>query len=496
MKKLLVIILCVLGTLCGCNKNVASDVFERDIVSVDINTVETGKTDDVEFKASVNIGDEVYSSAVLSIDEENTISLTDRHTYTLKLNDKSYKLNNCYGDPSYMRDYISRAALAQNGVLVPKCTYADLSIDGDNKGLYILEENVDEDFVKNNLGEGGNLYKPAKGCTMRTDTTDYSAYTLVCGQDENFNNLKILSDKTGKLTDGKKGDEESFLDVDTFLNCMAFDYVFGSYDSINGSGNNYYIYEKDGRFTMIPCNMSGAMGGYEDEDIANLDEPYNGEDVSFPLVTKLLSIEEYKQKYYGYVENYVEWAEINIPEMVEKQSAVIDIYAKNAESAFYTYDEYRNAIALYEEPADETQTEETTQATTVATTVESTSEQTTEAETETTTVKSRELKIGTYVVSDSYTSSQAIGMRVTSPADKKKNTAEKTKTETAQTEQTQTKSDEKQLPTEASDTGRRITYSKIYEKQDFSIVTYMLERIQKIKDELLSVNGEDNSKTE
>jgi hypothetical protein len=85
---------------------------------------------------------------------------------------------------------------------------------------------------------------------------------------------------------------------------------------------------------------------------------------------------------------------------------------------------------------------------------------------------------------------------VTSPADKKKNTAEKTKTETPQTEQTQTKSDEKQLPTEASDTGRRITYSKIYEKQDFSIVTYMLERIQKIKDELLSVNGEDNSKTE
>jgi hypothetical protein len=459
--------------------------------------VETGKTDEVEFRASVNMGDEVCSGAVLTIDEENTSSITDRHTYTLKLSDKSYKLNNCYGDPSYMRDYISRAALAQNGVLVPKCTYASLSIDGENKGLYLLEENVDEDFVKNNLGEGGNLYKPAKGCTLKTDTTDYSAYTLVCGQDEKFNNLKILSDKTEKLKDGEKGDEESFLDVDTFLNCMAFDYVFGSYDSINGSGNNYYIYEKDGCFTMIPCNMSGAMGGYEDEDNANLDEPYNGEDVNFPLVTKLLSIDEYKQKYYGYVENYLEWAEINIPEMVEKQSAVIDVYAKNAESAFYTYDEYCNAISLDEEPEDETVTEATTQTVTQATTSEeSTSEQTTKSETAT--AKSKELKIGTFVVSDSYTSSQAIGMKVTSPADKKQNTTEKTKTEQANTEITQNKSeaDKQQLPTESSNTGKRITYSKIYEKQDFSIVTYMLERIQKIKDEIATVDFENNTDSE
>ncbi len=491
MKKLLVIIFCLLCTsFYGCKSKSVSNVFESDIVTVDVNTVETGKTEEPEFKASVNIGDKVCSSAILSIDEENTVSLTDRNTYTLKLNDKCYKLNNCYGDPSYMRDYISRAALEQNGVIVPKCTYASLSIDGDNKGLYILEENVDEDFVKNNLGNGGNLYKPAKGCTLRTDTTDYSDYTLVCGQDKDFNNLKILSDKTEKLTDGEKGDDESFLDVDTFLKCIAFDYVFGSYDSINGSGNNYYIYEKDGRFTMIPCNMSGAMGGYEDEDNANLDEPYNGEDVSFPLVTKLLSVDEYKQKYYGYVENYVEWAESNIPDMVEKQSAVIDRYAKNAESAFYTYDEYRNAIALDEEPTDETQTE-TTQATTqtvtqAATSEESTSEQTTKSET--TTAKSKELKIGTFVVSDSYTSSQAIGMRVTSPADKKQYAAEKAKTEqTQETAQVQTKSDAQQLPTESGDTGRRITYSKIYEKQDFSIVTYMLERIQKIKEELATV---------
>lgn len=70
-------------------------------------------------------------------------------------------LNNIIQDNTYMKDYISYTLMNSFGVDSPLCSYADIYVNGEEWGLYLAVEGIEDSFLKRNYGsEQGELYKP------------------------------------------------------------------------------------------------------------------------------------------------------------------------------------------------------------------------------------------------------------------------------------------------------------------------------------------------
>lgn len=70
-------------------------------------------------------------------------------------------LNNIIQDNTYMKDYLVYQMMAENGVPSPLCSYVYITVDGEDWGLYLAVEGVEDSFLARNYGtDFGELYKP------------------------------------------------------------------------------------------------------------------------------------------------------------------------------------------------------------------------------------------------------------------------------------------------------------------------------------------------
>lgn len=70
-------------------------------------------------------------------------------------------LNNIIQDNTYMKDYLAYQMMEEMGVAAPLCSYAYITVNGEDWGLYLAVEAVEESFLQRNYGNNyGDLYKP------------------------------------------------------------------------------------------------------------------------------------------------------------------------------------------------------------------------------------------------------------------------------------------------------------------------------------------------
>lgn len=102
-----------------------------------------------------------------------TVSSMDSSRYSLKIefghydSAKSYHgldklcLNNIIQDNTYMKDYLSYTLMENFGADTPLCSYVYITVNGEDWGLYLAVEGVEDSFLKRNYGsDSGELYKP------------------------------------------------------------------------------------------------------------------------------------------------------------------------------------------------------------------------------------------------------------------------------------------------------------------------------------------------
>ncbi len=131
---------------------------------------------------------EEYSMCSVVIDGENysnigirakgntslsNVSQMDSNRYSFKLefdqydSTKSYygldkiSLNNIIQDNTYMKDYLVYRMMGEFGVAAPLCSYVYITVNGEDFGLYLAVESIEESFLQRNYGNDyGELYKP------------------------------------------------------------------------------------------------------------------------------------------------------------------------------------------------------------------------------------------------------------------------------------------------------------------------------------------------
>lgn len=103
----------------------------------------------------------------------STVASMDSDRYSFKLEFDHYNegqtyrgldklcLNNTIQDTTYMKDYLSYTMMKEFGVNAPLCSYVFITVNGQDWGLYLAVEAVEESFLQRNYGKDyGELYKP------------------------------------------------------------------------------------------------------------------------------------------------------------------------------------------------------------------------------------------------------------------------------------------------------------------------------------------------
>lgn len=70
-------------------------------------------------------------------------------------------LNNIIQDSTYMKDFLSYQLMREAGVPSPLCSYSYITVNGEDWGLYLAVEDIEDAFLQRNYGaDYGELYKP------------------------------------------------------------------------------------------------------------------------------------------------------------------------------------------------------------------------------------------------------------------------------------------------------------------------------------------------
>ncbi len=177
---------------------------------------------------------------------------------------KKLNLNNNYSDSTLMREYISYELMEQMGLPTPAHSYMYVTVNGEERGLFLGVEAVDETFLANNYGSNdGFLFKPdGTGSDLKYISDDIEDYTGI-GLKTNEGNIdqSKLVEMLDAINNG--GDIEKYIDVDEMLRYFAVNTALVNLDSYQGNmKHNYYLYEQNGVFSIIPWDYNMSFGGF------------------------------------------------------------------------------------------------------------------------------------------------------------------------------------------------------------------------------------------
>ncbi len=391
-----------------------------------VHTVDIVMEDWEEFIADA--ASEEYEAAEIVIDGEayknvglrakgntslSTVASLDSERYSFKIefdhydSAKSYygldkiSLNNLIQDSTMMKDYLSYTMMNEFGVNSPLCSYVYITVNGEDWGLYLAVEGVEEAFLERNYGSDyGELYKPdsmsfgggrGNGMDFDMEEMDFSKLpeasdqtAMFGGGGENggfsfgggmgssdvklqyvdddldsysniWDNAKTditrtdqerLVESLKKLSDNE--DIASVVDIEQVLRYFVVHNYICNDDSYTGMMvHNYYLYEKDGKLSMLPWDYNlgfGTFGGGNATSTVNtpIDSPVSGGSSDRPMLNWIFENEEYTEQYHQYFGEFL--GEVDIQGIINQAYELIRPYVEKDPTAFFTYEEFEQGM--------------------------------------------------------------------------------------------------------------------------------------------------------
>lgn len=151
-------------------------------------------------------------------------------------------------------------------------------------------------------------------------------------------------------------DLETYFDVDAILRFLAAHTVTVNLDSFSSfMAQNYYIYERKGKLTLLPWDYNLAWGGFTSWDVKSvinfpIDTPVDGVQMSErPMIDKFLSNPEYLEKYHEYLQLIVDeyFANGKFEAKIRQIDSLISKNVQEDPSKFCTYEQYQKAVEAF-----------------------------------------------------------------------------------------------------------------------------------------------------
>ena len=310
-------------------------------------------------------------------------------------------LNNNYADATNLKEALIYDMYQYLGADASLYNYAKISVNGEYWGVYLALEGVEDSFQLRNYGtESGELYKPESmdmgggkaqekpdgmpegdaeppggmdrnsgGADLNYTDDDLDSYETIWDGEVTKTNQADHERVVKALKNIAEGNDlETYMDIDNLLRYMAVHVFSVNEDSLSGMmAHNYYLYESDGKLSLIPWDYNLALGGMggmgggmpggsgETEESSGatsvvnspIDDAFSGTD----FFDTLLENETYHSQYEAYLQKLVS-EYINgggFDAFYERVRSQIDELVETDPTAFYSYDEYETAAeTLYQ----------------------------------------------------------------------------------------------------------------------------------------------------
>lgn len=358
-------------------------------------------------------------------------------------------LNNIIQDNTFVKDYLTYQMMLYTDAVAPLCSFAYITVNGEDWGLYLAVESVEDSFIKRNYGnEQGELYKPdsqnmgdgrgnGKGFDMdnikdmfdpntaeskdnnnsftpgdtpfgngntppgnmppegftgeRPDNAPTGGFdkdmggnggmdrvmgsndvSLIYSDDEYSSYSNIFENAKTDITNKDKDrliaalkninentDIESSVDIERVIRYFVVHNFVLNFDSYTGSMiHNYYLYEHDGKLSMIPWDYNLAFSGFQSAGSAQslinypIDTPVSDGTVdSRPMLAWIFKSDEYTQLYHQYFDEFIsEYFDSGyFADMIESLKQMLMPYVEKDPTKFCTYDEFIKGIDTLKE---------------------------------------------------------------------------------------------------------------------------------------------------
>jgi spore coat protein CotH len=374
-------------------------------------------------------------------------------------------LNNIIQDNTYMKDFLTYQLMGAFGVSAPLCSFAAITVNGEEWGLYLAVEGVEEAFLSRNYGKDyGELYKPdsismggghgngrnfqmedwkgfpgqaeeagsqsgsggnafpfgnpperPEGAAFPGGDGDFpvmpedaenaapsgdpaaalderafpegrmrqggppgmggigsSDVSLIYTDDayESYPNIFDNAKTSPSAQDqdrliaalksiNENTDIENSVDIDSVIRYFVVHNFVLNFDSYTGQMiHNYYLYEEEGRLSMIPWDYNLAFGGFESSSSATslvnypIDTPVSGGSVdSRPMLAWIFADEEYTEQYHRYFSEFINTCldSASFSEWIDGVKSLIAPYVESDPTKFCTYEEFETGIDTLKE---------------------------------------------------------------------------------------------------------------------------------------------------
>lgn len=340
-----------------------------------------------------------------------------------------------------MKDYLTYRLMGAFGVAAPLCSYVYITVNGEDWGLYLAVEAVEDSFLQRNYGNDyGELYKPDSmnfgggrgngrdfnmedfmnerndGDTAEPLETvpentpfpelpdDFNPSTMFGNGQGDFDPTAVSEEKQpdsmGSGMPGGMGSEEAKLqyidddpdsystifsstktsiteadqtqlikslktlsegeniedvvDIDQVLRYFVVHNFFVNGDSYTGSMiHNYYLYEEDGKLSMIPWDYNLAFGTFQGRDTGSaindpIDTPLSVTGSGDrPMADWIFNSEESTRLYHHYFAEFLDITDFAA--IIDETEALIATYVEKDPSKFYTTEAFETGVATIRE---------------------------------------------------------------------------------------------------------------------------------------------------
>lgn len=286
-------------------------------------------------------------------------------------------LNNLIQDNTMMKDYLTYQMMNAFGVPSSLSSFVYITVNGEDWGLYLAVEGVEEAFLQRNYGSDyGELYKPDSmsfgggqgsgrdvepsampggGGDFRLESAadvklqyiddDPNSYANI------FDNAKtsVSDGDQARLIDALKSlsgyeNLEEVLDIEPVLRYFVVHNFVVNGDSYTGNMiHNYYLYEEDGRLSMIPWDYNLAFGTFQaGSAVSAVNDPIDEVLSDRPMQAWIFSDEAYTQRYH---ELYAEFLNtVDAAQIINEAYALIADYVEKDPTKFCTYEEFETGV--------------------------------------------------------------------------------------------------------------------------------------------------------
>jgi hypothetical protein len=241
-----------------------------------------------EFPAAISVDGE--SLSLVSVRKKGFYGSSDQYKPSLKIDLGEYvagqtisgmdrfTFNNARQDPALVKQCLGYALFAAAGVPASRCNFANVTVNGQNLGVYVNVEEIKQPMLARHFTDTtGNLYEGALSDFRPQFVNTFEKKTNT--DDPSHADLDALVTALALPDDQLLAALAPLVDLDAFYTYWAMEGLIGHWDGYQSNRNNFWIYfdpANGGRLRFIPWGIDALF---------STGNPFLGQNGNAPVVS-------------------------------------------------------------------------------------------------------------------------------------------------------------------------------------------------------------------